>query len=163
MTDNPEALGTLGALGLDPVSMVALAAIVIIGLPHGAFDGAVAMGEPIGAKALSTAFMPPETTHLEGGEVAFRVPKEGAPYEPLLAHPTLDLWSFFVVLFRAIAHKPLIEMDDRDNLRSKREEMVLATWGLEALSAAIGDARAALARAPRAARARAARAAREHC
>ena len=28
-------------------------------------DGAVKIGEPIGAKALSTAFMPPEATHLE--------------------------------------------------------------------------------------------------
>ena len=85
----------------------------IVRMPDGTWriidlDGAVKMGEPIGAKALSTAFMPPETTHLEGGEVAFRVPKEGAPYKPLLAHPTLDLWSFFVVLFRAITHKPLM-------------------------------------------------------
>ena len=89
--------------------------------------------------------MPPEATHLEGDEVLFRVPKEGAPYKFLKGHPTLDLWSFFVVLFRAIAHKPLIEMDDRDNLRSKREEMILATWGPKALSDAIADARAALA------------------
>ena len=63
-------------------------------------DGAVAIGAPIGAKALSTAFMPPEATHLAGDEVLFRVPKKGAPtpYELLPAHPTLDLWSFFVVL-----------------------------------------------------------------
>ena len=122
----------------------------IVRMPDGTWriidlDGAVKIGEPIGAKALSTAFMPPEATHLDGDEVLFRVPKEGAPYKPLKAHPTLDLWSFFVVLFRAIAHKPLIEMDDRDNLRSKREEMILATWGPKALSDAIADARAALA------------------
>ena len=43
-------------------------------------DGAVAIGAPIGAKALSTAFMPPEATYLVGDEVLFRVPKEGAPY-----------------------------------------------------------------------------------
>ena len=92
------------------------------------------IGKLIGAKALSTAFTPPEATHLEGDEVLFRVPKEGALYEVLKAHPTLDLWSFFVVLFRAIAHKPLIEMDDRDNLRSKRELTILATWGPKALS-----------------------------
>tara|TARA_B100000780_G_scaffold149312_1_gene104365 strand:+ start:532 stop:1380 length:849 start_codon:yes stop_codon:yes gene_type:complete len=30
-------------VGLDPLSMIALAAIVMIGLPHGAFDGAVAI------------------------------------------------------------------------------------------------------------------------
>ena len=61
---------------------------------------AIAIGAPIGAKALSTAFMPPEATHLAGDEVLFRVPKKGAPtpYELLPAHPTLDLWSFFVVL-----------------------------------------------------------------
>ena len=30
-------------VGLDPLSMIALVAIVVIGLPHGAFDGAVAL------------------------------------------------------------------------------------------------------------------------
>ena len=30
-------------LGFDLLSLIALAAIVIIGLPHGAFDGAVAL------------------------------------------------------------------------------------------------------------------------
>ena len=43
MTDNLVAVGALGTVGLDPVSIIALAAIAIIGLPHGAFDGAVAL------------------------------------------------------------------------------------------------------------------------
>ena len=107
-------------------------------------DGAVKIGAPIGAKALSTAFMPPEATHIQGDEVVFRVPKEGASYEPLAAYPTLDLWSFMAVLFRVITHKPLLEADDRDNLRSKRELMVLATWGAKALSNALADADTAL-------------------
>ena len=55
MTDTPEAFGTFGALGLDPMSMVALAAIVIIGLPHGAFDGAVALALGYG-KTLRSMF-----------------------------------------------------------------------------------------------------------
>ena len=107
-------------------------------------DGAVTIGAAIGAKALSTAFMPPETTYLLDGEVVFRVQKEGVPYEPLTAHPTLDIWSFMAVLYRAIAHKPLLEADDRDNLRGKRELMALATWGPKALSEALADADAAL-------------------
>ena len=55
MTDTPEAFDTFGALGLDPMSMVALAAIVIIGLPHGAFDGAVALALGYG-KTLRSMF-----------------------------------------------------------------------------------------------------------
>ena len=35
-------------------------------------------------------------------------------------------------------------MDDRDNLRSKREEMVLATWGPDSLTSAVLDLIAAL-------------------
>ena len=104
-------------------------------------DGAVKIGDEIGAKALSTAFMPPESTRVQGQEVVFRIRKFA---NALVAHPTLDIWSFMVVLFRAIAHKPLIEADDRDNLRSKREAMILETWGANALSDAIADARAAL-------------------
>lgn len=111
-------------------------------------DGAVVMGKPIGAKALSTAFMPPETTRVQGEEVVFRVQKHEAEalmaHRPLMAHPTLDIWSFAVVLFRAIAHRPLIEADDRDNLRSKREAMILAKWGPRYLSDALMDAQAAL-------------------
>ena len=104
-------------------------------------DGAVKIGDEIGAKTLSTAFMPPESTHVQGGEVVFRIRKFA---NALVAHPTLDIWSFVVVLYRAIAHKPLIEADDRDNLRSKREAMILATWGAKALFEALTDARAAL-------------------
>ena len=121
----------------------------VVRMPDGSWilidlDGAVKIGAPIGAKALSTAFMPPEATHVQGDEVVFRVPKEGAPYMPLAAHPTLDLWSFTVVLFRVIAHKPLLEADDRDNLRSKHEKMTLAMWGAKALSKALADASLAL-------------------
>ena len=43
MTSNFTALAPTGSVGLDLLSLVALAAIVIIGLPHGAFDGAVAL------------------------------------------------------------------------------------------------------------------------
>ena len=112
-------------------------------------DGAVKIGDLIGAKALSGAFMPPESTYVQGGEVVFRTRQFGNENEnenehALAAHPTLDIWSFMVVLFRTIVHKPLIEADDRDNLRSKREAMILATWGPKALFEALTDARAAL-------------------
>jgi len=114
----------------------------VVRMPDGTWilidmDGAVRIGDPIGAKGLSTAFMPPEACHVQGDEVVFRVRREGAPYEVLEAHPTLDLWSFFVVLYRVVVHRPLLEADDRDNLRSKREEMTLATWGAQALSGGI--------------------------
>jgi Brp/Blh family beta-carotene 15,15'-monooxygenase len=43
MTSDLTALALTGSVGFDLLSLVALAAIVIIGLPHGAFDGAVAL------------------------------------------------------------------------------------------------------------------------
>jgi len=43
MTSDVTALAPTGSVGLDLLSLVALTAIVIIGLPHGAFDGAVAL------------------------------------------------------------------------------------------------------------------------
>ena len=43
MTLDLIALELTGSVGFDLLSLVALAAIVIIGLPHGAFDGAVAL------------------------------------------------------------------------------------------------------------------------
>jgi Brp/Blh family beta-carotene 15,15'-monooxygenase len=43
MTSGLTALALTGSVGFDLLSIVALAAIVIIGLPHGAFDGAVAL------------------------------------------------------------------------------------------------------------------------
>ena len=55
MTDNLAAVGALGTVGLDPVSIIALAAIAIIGLPHGAFDGAVALALGYG-KTLRSMF-----------------------------------------------------------------------------------------------------------
>ena len=68
----------------------------------------------------------------------------GKPCDPLRARPTLDLWSFATVLFRAIAHRPLLERDDQGNLRGKHERMVLHTWCPETLSKALADAAAAL-------------------
>ena len=107
-------------------------------------DGVVKIGDPIGAKALSTAFMPPEATFMQDEQVMFRVRNSSALYEALKAHPSLDLWSATVVLYRAVTHKPLLEADDRDNLRGKRELKILATWGPKALSEALTDTEAAL-------------------
>ena len=60
-----------------------------------------------------------------GGHLA--ISEVVSPSDLLKAHPTFDIWSFAVVLYRVIAHKPLLEADDRDNLRSKRELITLAT------------------------------------
>ena len=115
-------------------------------------DNAVAFGEPIGAKDLSTAFVGPEATcQTAAGEVTFRalhrmakVMGEAEQFEPLPAHPTYDLWSLMVVLYRAVAHKPPLDADDRDNLKSKRDLMALFNWGPKALAEALADADAAL-------------------
>ena len=130
-------------------------------------DMAVPLGSPVGAKQLSTAFVGPETTHetvdAEGGATAeFRkadayengvakVPLKapaganysvGDGYAPdglLLAHPTFDLWSYGVVLYYAIAHKPLLETTGADQLRGKAERVKLARWSTADLTYAIND------------------------
>jgi len=43
------------------------------------------------------------------------------------------------VLYRALAHRPLLEANDRDNLRGDRELKILAYWGPESLVKAIGE------------------------
>ena len=57
----------------------------------------------------------------------------------LLAHPTFDLWSYGVVLYYAIAHKPLIDTTGADQLRGKPERMKLANWTDQHLTQAIND------------------------
>ena len=57
----------------------------------------------------------------------------------LLAHPTFDLWSYGVVLYYAIAHKPLLETTGADQLRGKAERVKLARWSTADLTYAIND------------------------
>ena len=57
----------------------------------------------------------------------------------LLAHPTFDLWSYGVVLYYAIAHKPLLETTGADQLRGKAERIKLARWSTADLTYAIND------------------------
>ena len=57
----------------------------------------------------------------------------------LLAAPTFDIWSFGVVLYFAIAHKPLLETTGSDQLRGKAERTKLAKWTTEDLTYAIND------------------------
>ena len=57
----------------------------------------------------------------------------------LLAHPTFDLWSYGVVLYYAIAHKPLLETTGADQLRGKAERVKLARWSIADLTYAIND------------------------
>ena len=130
-------------------------------------DMAVGVGEPVGAKQLSTAFVGPETTHetvdADGGAAAeFRkadaypngvakLPLKapvGADYSGgegyatdglLLAHPTFDLWSYGVVLYYAIAHKPLLETTGADQLRGKVERLKLARWSAAILTYSINE------------------------
>ena len=66
----------------------------------------------------------------------------GEGYSPdglLLAHPTFDIWSYGVVLYYAIAHKPLIDTTGADQLRGKPERMKLANWTDQHLTQAIND------------------------
>ena len=55
----------------------------------------------------------------------------------LLAHPTFDIWSCGVVLYYAIAHKPLLETTGADQLRGKAERAKLARWSTADLTYAI--------------------------
>ena len=57
----------------------------------------------------------------------------------LLAHPTFDLWSYGVVLYYAIAHKPLLQTTGADQLRGKAERVKLARWSTADLTYAIND------------------------
>ena len=81
-------------------------------------DATVAIGEFAGEKA-STAYLPPEMTYADDhGLVKFKV--AGSP-DRCIATPAFDLWSVGVVMYRALARKPLFEADDADNLTSRRE------------------------------------------
>ena len=60
-------------------------------------------------------------------------------------HQKFDIWSFGVVLYRALARRPLLEADDADNLRDKNEENKLANWGMASLASAIAEANRTLA------------------
>ena len=54
---------------------------------------------------------------------------EDAAYDSLLmAHPSFDLWSAGAVLCRLLSHQPLLEADDRDNVRGERKLRRLADW-----------------------------------
>ena len=65
-------------------------------------------------------------------------PKYG-PDGLLLAHPTFDLWSYGVVLYYAIAHKPLLETPGADQLRGQAGRVKLARWSTADLTYAIND------------------------
>ena len=130
-------------------------------------DMTVALGEPVGAKQLSTAFVGPESTYervdSEGAvmaefrkadaypngvaKVPFKAPAEaeyggGEGYASdglLLASPTFDIWSYGVVLYFAIAQKPLLETTGSDQLRGQAERVKLAKWTAADLTHAIND------------------------
>ena len=114
-------------------------------------DMTVELGDAVGAKQLSTAFVGPETMYEHGDTAEFRkadaydngVAKlplkapDGAAYgRPsqelyavdglLLAAPTFDIWSYGVVLYYSIANKPLLDTTGADQLRGKAERIRLA-------------------------------------
>ena len=69
------------------------------------FDAAAKMGEPAGNKS-SSAWDPPEMAVAdEHGTVSLRV--VGSGLEPLPASPQFDVWSLGVLVFRALARRPL--------------------------------------------------------
>jgi len=117
----------------------------IVRMPGGAIrlidlDGVVRIGDPVGAKDLSTAFVGPETTLIRQGAVEFRARGVVEEAELLTAHPTFDLWSLGVILFQALAHQALLESDTRDKLVGVDECQKLASWGPMLLSTALARA-----------------------
>eukprot|EP00618_Florenciella_parvula_P012279 CAMPEP_0119509946 /NCGR_PEP_ID=MMETSP1344-20130328/29068_1 /TAXON_ID=236787 /ORGANISM="Florenciella parvula, Strain CCMP2471" /LENGTH=829 /DNA_ID=CAMNT_0007546829 /DNA_START=354 /DNA_END=2839 /DNA_ORIENTATION=+ len=113
-------------------------------------DASVQIGSPIGLKALSTAFCPPESVaRIEKGGAqgmySFRTLASAmseavgstTSVEPLTAHPTFDVWSLGVLMYRLLSHAPLFDTDDRDNLSTKSQKHMLWSWDAKALSEAI--------------------------
>ena len=91
----------------------------------------------------SSAFAPPEmTVRLDGGRVAL---KDSSNRDLLIAqgdgmlpaHPTYDIWSFGVTLYRALRWAPLFEADNTDNLFEQAELARLHDWNTGELSGAI--------------------------
>ena len=91
----------------------------------------------------SVSFSPDGTTLATGSrDKTVKLLDATAKYGPdglLLAHPTFDIWSYGVVLYYAIAHKPLLETTGADQLRGKAERIKLARWSTADLTYAIND------------------------
>jgi hypothetical protein len=91
----------------------------------------------------SVSFSPDGTTLATGSsDKTVKLLDATAKYGPdglLLAHPTFDIWSYGVVLYYAIAHKPLLETTGADQLRGKAERVKLARWSTADLTYAIND------------------------
>lgn len=164
-----RSIGHLHAIGrihgdIKPLNVVRAfdGSIMLIDL-----DMTVELGEPVGAKQLSTAFVGPETTYAMSNEqggitaefrkadayangvaiVPLRAPKSakyggGEGYSSdglLLAKPAFDIWSCGVMLYYTIAYKPLLETTGADQLRSMAERAKLASWTTVDLTNAIND------------------------
>ena len=116
------------------------------------FDATVDIGQPVGAKT-STAYVPPEFTFTrEDQSIAVRtydvdndgevIHRSDASNELLAAHPTFDIWSFAIIMYRAFCHDSLFKSDDLDNC-SYTELQRLNEWsgvGVERMATSVQQA-----------------------
>ena len=91
MFNNFLSLDTSLLLGFDPVSFIALAAIVLIGLPHGAFDGAVGLALGYGKNFKSMAAFILIYIGIAASVVVFWI---NFPNAALLLFLAISIWHF---------------------------------------------------------------------
>jgi serine/threonine protein kinase/predicted DNA-binding WGR domain protein len=89
------------------------------------FDAAAKTGKPIGFKC-STAYAPPELI-LATANGNHKVRDPNCSNERLIAHPSLDIWSFGIVFYLLITGQTLFHNDQEDNLGAEELEK-LASW-----------------------------------
>ena len=100
------------------------------------FDAAAGIDEPAGEK-YSTGYAPPELMITDTATSEIRVRDASDPREQLIAHPSFDLWSYGVLLYKFVTGEPLFTMNDEDNLVEDEMER-LANWDSHKLNKALG-------------------------
>ena len=93
-------------------------------------DAACEIGkENVGHKS-SSAYIPPEAIHVDeaGGIACVRsteaVQQREASYDPLIAHPSFDVWSLACILYQmcTVDVLPLLQGNQEDNLTDDVEK-----------------------------------------
>lgn len=87
-------------------------------------DATTDTGHQVNKIKCSSAYCPPEF--------------HAADWDGLCA-PSFDLWSLGCVMFRALARRPLLEADDRDNLRGSAARGIIGDWGYHSLVDVISE------------------------
>ncbi len=83
-------------------------------------DASVLSGSEFVGRKYSSGYAPPELLYeMADGSIGIKSPDIISPlYEPVLASPSHDAWSFGVLLFNMCSEFPLFKMDDKDNVRA---------------------------------------------